>query len=207
MVEVPPLQMVDNLILAGLCGNQVVKSNAAANLFVKLKKLQLPDGKCARLHIDNFKCEGCPELLENGNPIKESQSEKYLGDYLSTSATATSTLQDRKRKGYDILGEIRAILENVPLGNKRLEIGLTLRESWFLNGTLYNSEVWISYNKNYLNELQVLDRKILCLISNAHSKSQNEMLYFEYGALSISHIVSIRRLSYLQILLGRLMTP
>ena len=37
-VEVPPLQMVDDVILASSCGNQVVTSNAAVNSFIKLKK-------------------------------------------------------------------------------------------------------------------------------------------------------------------------
>ena len=72
-----------------------------------------------------------------------------------------------------------------------------------MNGTLYNSEVWGSYNKNDIEALEVLDRKILRLILLAHSKSQNEMLYLESGALSISHIISLRRLSYFHTLLLR----
>ena len=140
------------------CGNQVVTSNATVKSFIKLKKLDLHEGKCARVHISKSKCGDCPELLVNGKPIKESHSEKYLGDFVTTSANAATTLQDRKRKGYGILGEMKAILEDIPLGNKRLETGLTLREAWFLNGTLYNSEVWGAYNKSDLNDLDILDR-------------------------------------------------
>ena len=75
-----------------------------------------------------------------------------------------------------ILAHIRAMLEDVPLGNKRLEIGLTLREAWFINGTLYNSEVWCSYKTEDLKVLEVLDRKILREITGAHSKAPWEML-------------------------------
>ena len=39
-VQVPPLQMVDDIITASRCGNQVVTTNAAVNIFVKLKKVK-----------------------------------------------------------------------------------------------------------------------------------------------------------------------
>ena len=131
---------VDNVISASKCGNQVVATNSAVTTFAKLKKLELSESKCARLHIGKSKCDHCPKISVNGKPIKESQKEKYLGDYLTSYASPAATLQDRKCKGYGILGEIRAILNDISLGPKRLETGLTLRESWFLNGTLYNSD-------------------------------------------------------------------
>ena len=126
-----------------------------------------------------------------------------MGDYLTSYASPAATLQDRKCKGYGILGEIRAILNDIPLGSKRLETGLTLRESWFLNGTLYNSEVWCNYRESDLKELGVLDRKILRCIIGAHAKSPQEMLYLETNVLRIPDIVSLRRLMYYQTVLKK----
>jgi hypothetical protein len=103
--------------------------------------------------------------------IKETEKEKYLGDYLTKSATPHATIQDRKQKGYGILSEIKAILEDIPLGSRRLEIGLTLREAWFINGTLFNSEVWCAYTKTDLKDLIIIDKKILRVILGAHSPS------------------------------------
>ena len=140
-VQVPPLQMVDDIISASKCGTQVVTTNAAVGTFIKSKKLQLSETKCARLHIGTSKCDQCPQILVNNSDIKESHQEKYLGDYINSKANASTTLQDRKRKGNGILADIRAILEEIPLGNRRLETGLLLREAWFINGTMYNSEV------------------------------------------------------------------
>ena len=126
-----------------------------------------------------------------------------MGDYINSKANASTTLKDRKRKGNGILADIRAILEEIPLGNRRLETGLLLREAWFINGTMYNSEVWGSFTKADLNSLEILDRKILKLILGSHCKSQSEMLFLETAALPLSYILSIRRLGYLQTLLRR----
>ena len=120
-VQVPPLQMVDDVISASKCGAQVVATNAAVNMLIKLKKLLLSETKCSRLHIGQSKCGQCPKISANESDIKEPYKEKYLGDYINSKANASTTLQDRKRKGNGILADIRAILEKIPLGNRRLE--------------------------------------------------------------------------------------
>ena len=91
-----------------------------------------------------------------------------------------------------------AILEEISLGSLRYEIGFTLRESWFVNGTIVNSEIWCAYSENDIQMLQVLDRKILRLILGAQAKVPFEMLYLETGALEIKHVIAVRRLVYLQ---------
>ena len=115
--------------------------------------------------------------------LKNHKKEKYLGDYLIQYANPKESIQDKKRKGHGILSNMRATLEDIPLGSKRLEIGLTLRDAWFVNGTLYNSEVWCSYSDKDMEVLNVLDRKILKLITGSHSKAPFEMLFLETGCL------------------------
>ena len=203
IVDIPPLQMVDDVIAASKCGKQTILVNSAVTTFVKLKKLELSDKKCARLHIGKNPCNSCPQVMVNEKPVKDSEKEKYLGDYLTKFANPLATMEDRRQKGEGILSNIRAMLEDVPLGTRRLEIGLTLREAWFLNGTLYNSEVWCSYKRTDLKVLEVLDRKILRAITGAHSKVPWEMLYLETAVLPISSVIIARRLGYLQTILKR----
>ena len=203
LVDIPPLQMVDDIIAASQCGNQTNLVNSAITTFAKLKKLKLSYKKCARLHISKNSCNSCPDILIDNKQIKDSEKEKYLGDYLTKFANPLATMESRRQKGEGILANIRAMLEDVPLGNKRLEIGLTLREAWFINGTLYNSEVWCSYKTEDLKVLEVLDRKILREITGAHSKAPWEMLYLETATLPISSVIIARRLNYLQTILKR----
>ena len=46
------------------------------------------------------------------------------------------TVEERRRKGFAIVNEILAILEEVPLGKYRMETGLKLRQAMLLNGIL-----------------------------------------------------------------------
>ena len=202
-VEVPPLQMVDDVITASKCGNQVISTNAAVNMFTNLKKLKLSETKCSRLHIGKNKCDNCASISVNEEEIKESHKEKYLGDYLTDKANPAATILDRKQKGFGILSEITAILEDIPLGVRRFEIGMTLRQSWFINGTLYNSEVWCAYTIHDIKMLEMLDRKILRQILGAHAKVPSEMLHLETGAIPLSHVIAVRRLLYLQNILKK----
>ena len=64
----------------------------------------------------------CLNIKVNNEPIKESQKEKYLTDYMTNLANPKSTIQDCKQKGYCIPSKIKPILEDIPLGYKRFEI-------------------------------------------------------------------------------------
>ena len=41
--------------------------------------------------------------------MKKSKSEKYIGDILSETGKINDTIEERKRKGYTIVGDIMAI--------------------------------------------------------------------------------------------------
>ena len=128
--------------------------------------------------------------------MKSSSKEKYLGDFITDAANAKETVKDRKRKGYGILAEITAILKDIPLGNKRTRVGLELRHAMFLNGMLYNSETWTGLSLKDIKELEVIDHKILRVITGAHAKAPSEMLYLETGEMEIPSVISVRRLMY-----------
>ena len=50
------------------------------------------------------------------------------------------TMDERVSKGYGIVSEILAILDEIPLGQYRLEMGLKLRQAMLLNGVIHTSE-------------------------------------------------------------------
>jgi hypothetical protein len=97
-VLVPPLQMVDDVLCASKCGSQVVTNNAAITTFARLKKLDLNETKCARIHIAKNKCDQCAKIFVNGRVFRESQKEKYLGDYLTQYANPNRPCRIEKKE-------------------------------------------------------------------------------------------------------------
>ena len=128
---------------------------------------------------------------------------KYLGDYVTKYGNSKETIQQRKTRGNAIVSEMRALLRDIPLGSFRTQIGLVLRQAWFLNGCFFNSEVWSGYNDSNLSDLVVIDHQILRLITNCQAKVPVEMLYLETAQMSIQSIISVRRLLYLHEILSR----
>ena len=135
--------------------------------------------------------------------MKESKQEKYLGDQISCSGKIKATIEDRAAKGYGIVTEILAILDEIPLGSYRLDMGLKLRQAKLINGILFSSEGWQGLGKDDLKVLEKVDESLLRALLQSHPKTPLEFLYLETGAVKISHIVSCRRLIYLQTLLLR----
>ena len=196
--------MVDDILSIQKCGNKSVQMNATVNSFIELKKLTFSQRKCASIHVGkNNKCDSCPVLKVHEEQMKESHQEKYLGDLINSSGKPKATISERVAKGYGIIAEIKSILNQLPVGNFRIEIGLLLRQAWLVNGCLYNSEVWHSLTKKDIYELEKVDQCLLRSLVNAHAKTPLEHLYLEMSVLPITYIITIRRMIYLQTILTR----
>ena len=204
-VDIPSLGMVDDILSIQKCSSDSVKINAVINAFIESKKLTLSRNKCHRIHIQkksNDKTE-CLALKVHDNKMSDSNKEKYLGDIVDNSGTIRKTIEERKNKGYAIVAEILAILEEIPLGKYRLEIGLRLRQAMLLNGILFNSEAWHNISENEVKILETVDEYLLRSLVKAHSKTPLEFLYLEAGATPVRFILACRRMIYLQTILKR----
>ena len=56
--------------------------------------------------------------------------------------------------------------------------------------------MWSGLTENYFNYLEVIDRKILGVITGAQAKVPLDMLYLETSQIPIKHVISVRRLMY-----------
>ena len=74
--------------------------------------------------------------------MKQAQKEKYLGDIINDKGNIKDTIENRIAKAWSYVSEIGAILSEFPFGNKKIQVGLMLREAMFLNGVLHSSESW-----------------------------------------------------------------
>ena len=97
-VNVPPLEMVDDIASVSKCDTTSSAVNEEINSFIEHKKLTFGLSKCAKIHIGK-KCDECPQYVVHNNVIKESQKEKYLGDYINNKGSIKDTILDRQKKG------------------------------------------------------------------------------------------------------------
>ena len=128
---------------------------------------------------------------------------KYLGDILDNTGTVRQTIEDRKNRGFAIVAEILAILNEIPLGKYKMEIGLKLRQAMLINGIFFKSEAWHNIHEAELKLLESVIEYLLRSLVKAHSKTPLEFLYLEAGTVPIRFIISSRRLIYLQTILKR----
>ena len=94
-------------------------------------------------------------------------------------------------------------MDDIPLGHRRTELGLELRQAWLLNALLCNSEIWQKLTEKDTNDFNKIDHILLRSIVGSQSKAPVEQLYLETGSINISQTISIRRMTYLQTILQR----
>ena len=140
--------------------------------------------KCNNIHIGKQNVE-CPALTVNGTKMKNSRQETYLGDIIHNSASNKPNIEKRKAKGYGIISEILAIVNEVPLGHWKIQAGLSLRQAMLINGILYNSEAWHGVAKKDIIPLEKVDEALLRGLLQAHSKIPLEALYMETKSIPI----------------------
>ena len=199
-VAVPTLCMVDDILAVQKCSKTSLQINSVINSFVELKKLTLSEKKCSKIHIGKTD-SSCHQLKVHENAMKNSNQERYLGDLISKDAKIKHTIEQRVSKGYGIVSEINTILEEIPLGKYRVEMGLKLREAMLINAILFNSEAWHSVEKEDIKKLEKIDEMLLRSLMGSHQKTPIEFLYLETGSLPIRYIISIRRMNYLKTIL------
>ena len=200
-VEIPPMGLVDDIITVSSVEN-TANVNKLVNTFVESKKLRLAKDKCHRIHIGKGH-QQCPELSVHEHKMDDSDKEKYLGDYVHKSGKIQETINHRKNKGRGVVAEILSILDEIPLVKHRIEVGLKLREAMFLNGILFNSEVWHGVTSAQIASLEAIDNSLLRGILGAHKGTPKAFLYLETGTMALRWIIAQRRINYLKHILTR----
>lgn len=183
-VSVPPMEMVDDILTVQKCGSASRTINAEVNAFIEQTKLTLGHKKCVKIHIGS-RCDECDNLFVHDKSINQSHEVKYLGDVLHENGKPKSTIMQRINRGYAIVGQIFALLKDLPIGHLRVQIGLELRQAWLINGMLFNSEVWHSVSESDIEQLVTIDKYLLRGLVKAHAKVPVEHLYLETSALPI----------------------
>ena len=201
-VQIPPLGMIDDLLVMNVCGSPGIVSNSVVNSFIESKRLNFSEKKCAKIHIGESSGI-CPDLQVHENKMLNAEKQKYVGDIISCDGKNTEHIQDRIAKAWAKVAEIMAILREIPLGTFKIETGLLLRNTIFLNGILTSMETRYGLKREEIAALEKIDEHLIRNILSLPSKSPVYGLHLDTGTIKIRHILMTRRLMYLHHILTR----
>ena len=154
--------------------------NTFFNAKIEMKKLSFNQDKCKRLHFGKPNLL-CPKLEIHGEQMKESNSEKYLGNLISTEMNCNQLIKSRANAGIGNVSQIMSILKDVSLGYHYFRIAKILREAMLINGMLFSASAWYPISEQNIRTLEQVDESLLRQILGAHSKTPLEALYLELG--------------------------
>ena len=175
--------------------------NTFLNTKIEMKKLQLNEEKCKKLHFGKENIM-CPKLKVHNSVMKTSNCEKYLGNVITTDMNNKKMIETRVNMGIGINAQIMSLLNDISLGHHFFKIGKILREAILINGILFSGNAWYNITESNLRSLEQVDESLLRQILNAHSKTPLEALYLELGCLPIRYILMARRVNFLHYILN-----
>ena len=88
------------------------------------------------------------------------------------------------------------LLENVPLGPYRIEVGLLLQKAILTSSPPYSAEAWSAVSEAEIKRLEQVDSALLKGLVEGHSKTPSSFHFLETGSLMLRHIIRINRLMY-----------
>ena len=206
VISIPPLGMIDDLAAIARCGPESVVLNAVINAKMNLKKLEFNQTKCVKLHVckeNKKKCSiaatrnvGCVFLEVQDAEMQSAESEKYIGDVISSNGSNDANISRRVSIGYGAISQIMAVLHEISYGYQFVEIGLVMRESILLSKILLSSESWHKLFLYQIEKLNDVDKSFFKNLFNSHSKTALEFYYSETGSIPLHIKISMRRLNY-----------
>ena len=102
-----------------------------------------------------------------------------LGDIIENNTKTKTNIEKRKLRGYGIVNDIFAIVNEIPLSYWKIKTGLLLRQAMLIKGMLSNAEAWPNISNKDIMVLEKVDEALLRGLIGAHSKTPLEALYLE----------------------------
>ena len=206
------------------CGLDSVLMNSFINAKTSMKKLQFGPSKCHKMHVGAKTCY-CPDLYVDNWEVKVvddmltgekmvvdeligehtmelSDTEKYLGDLVSSDGRNEKNIKARSDKGQGIVDQIISIIEGTVFGPFQFEVALIFRSSLLLNGILTNAEAWYGLRTADVEKLEHVDEQLLRKILEVGKGCPKEMLYLETGSLPIRFLIMHKRIMFLHCILN-----
>ena len=176
-ISIPPLFMVDNILTVSLCGTDSVKVNGIVQAKVECKQLRMSHLKCYNMHTGKKSQHLCPSLSILGSKMLKSETQKYLGDILTTSGKINENIINRYHKGMGKVNEIMGILQEVSFGPHYFKMARLFRDSILLYSMLCSFEVLYGITNAHIEKLEYVDKIFFRKLFQVRNSTAIEAFY------------------------------
>ena len=142
------------------------------------------------------------DTLEGDTELSQMNSEKYLGQIISSDGKNTRNIEKIRNKGIGIQNRIIQMLEAMPSGQFCFEIAIICRNSYLIYSMLSSSEVWYGVTQAEIEQLEQVDEMWMRNLMNYSSTVPKDLLYLGLAVLPIRFILLTRRLLYIHHIYG-----
>ena len=101
------------------------------------------------------------DTLDSLMELSHVDSEKYLGQILSSDGTNTKNIQKIKNKGIGIQNKIIQMLDHMPAGMFHFEVAIILRNAYLISSILSSSEIWYDMKQHEYDQLEYVDQILI----------------------------------------------
>ena len=129
---VPPLGMIDDIAGVTKCQDNSVILNSIINAKIESRKLEFNQRKCVNMHVGPNK-QSCLRLKVHEKEILETETQRYLGDIISSTGNNGNNIKERCNIGHSTISQIKALMKDVSMGKYSIQIGLIFRDSKFVS--------------------------------------------------------------------------
>ena len=148
-----------------------------------------------QINQDNGKLHEAPD---GEHKIEESESEKYLGQIISSDGLNVKNIINLSNKGRGMIENIMGILNHTPGGIFHFELAIMMRNAYLISSMLSCCEVWYNLSEWELRKLEQTDEMLLRKVLDCSYQITSEMLSLELGLFPVRFIIKLRRVIYLQ---------
>ena len=139
-------------------------------------------------------------LKLNGKMMKIVDSEKYLGEILSTNLTQSvhETVTRRVGLANHSVFEIRAVVDDAKAeAVGRLSVGFNILETAVIPAFLHSSEVWVKMKMKTIKLMEKIQLKYLRLVTGVGTGCPKPILYYHTGTLIMFNGILLRKILFL----------
>ena len=219
-VEISALTMVDDIITISESGHKSTRMNGFVNAKIASKKLQFGADKCFVIHIGKEHEEykhveqrvngwvvksveqydtgenQWEDILSDDIELSHVNSEKYLGQIISSDSKNTKNILKMRNKGIGIQNKIIQMLKTMQGGQFHFEMAVIYRNAYLISSILNSSEVWYGVTVAEYEQLESVDQMLISNLFECYNVPI-DLLYLEIGVWPIRYIIMKRRCLYL----------